>query len=92
MKISSSILASLLVGSCLYTKQNVEAFSVPLHVSSSSSYRTDSSTTILHATVEKTVLKPPSDIPDDDIAGMFEKYVQKTYGYVFTYMLWHSAS
>jgi hypothetical protein len=35
----------------------------------------------LSATVEKTkALIPPSEIPDDDIPGLFEKYVQKTYG------------
>ena len=36
--------------------------------------------TKLHASVEKTGLKAPSDIPMDDVPGMFEKYVQKTYG------------
>ena len=36
--------------------------------------------TQLHASVEKISLKAPSDIPMDDIPGMFEKYVQKTYG------------
>lgn len=35
----------------------------------------------LSATVEKTkALIPPSEIPDDDVPGLFEKYVQKTYG------------
>lgn len=38
------------------------------------------SSTSLHATVEDTGLKAPSDIPMDDVPGLFEKYVQKTYG------------
>lgn len=46
-------------------------------IASSSSSSTSSA---LHATVEKTVLKAPSDIPMDDVPAVFEKYVQKTYG------------
>ena len=38
------------------------------------------SSTSLHATIEGTALKAPSDIPMDDIPGLFETYVQKTYG------------
>lgn len=39
------------------------------------------SASALSATVEKAkTLIPPSEIPDDDIPGLFEKYVQKTYG------------
>jgi len=36
--------------------------------------------TELFATIEKTELKAPSDIPTDDVPGLFDKYVQKTYG------------
>eukprot|EP01083_Nonionella_stella_P092606 259273_1 len=58
------------------TAANSSAFSVPAFTSAS----VTSTTSSLHATVEKTVLKAPSDIPMDDVPGVFEKYVQKTYG------------
>lgn len=38
------------------------------------------SSSALHATIEGTALKAPSDIPMDDVPGLFDKYVQKTYG------------
>lgn len=38
------------------------------------------SSSAIHATVEKTSLVSPDSIPMDDIPGLFEKYVQKTYG------------
>jgi hypothetical protein len=72
MKIVSTVLFAALCGSqCA----NVDSFSA-VQSSSVSSARN----TALHATVEKTVLKSPADIPDDDIPGMFEQYVCKTYG------------
>ena len=54
---------------------NVNAFAFGSQSKSSSA-----SSTSLFATVEKTSLTSPADIPDDDIPGLFEKYVQKTYG------------
>lgn len=54
---------------------NVNAFAFGSQSKSSSA-----SSTSLSATVEKTSLTSPADIPDDDIPGLFEKYVQKTYG------------
>jgi len=73
MKLSSSILFTALFGS---QYANIDAFSV--QSSPLSSYARKN--TALHATVEKTILTPPSEIPDDDIAGMFEEFVVKTYG------------
>jgi len=72
MKLVSTVLFAALCGS---QDVNVDAFSVQ-----SSSVSAAARNTALHATVEKTVLKSPSDIPDDDIPGMFEKFVCKTYG------------
>lgn len=66
MKLSSTFLLTALLS------QTANAFSV-------SSVKS-SSRTALGATLEKTALVAPSDIPDDDVAGMFDKYVQKTYG------------
>lgn len=75
MKLSSSILFT-----ALYVSQyaNIDAFSVQSSALHVTSYATKN--TALHATVEKTRLTPPSEIPDDDVAGMFEDYVVKTYG------------
>ena len=54
------------------------AFTVPSSASVQSAR--SSSTSSLFATVERTELKAPSDIPMDDVPGLFEKFVQKTYG------------
>ena len=60
---------------------NVNAFAFASQSkSTSTSTSTSASSTSLFATVEKTSLTSPADIPDDDIPGLFEKYVQKTYG------------
>ena len=78
MKLSSSILFT-----ALYASQyaNIDAFSVQSSPTGSlaSSYAATKNTA-LHATIEKTRLTPPSEIPDDDVAGMFEEFVVKTYG------------
>lgn len=58
---------------------NVNAFAFASQ-SKSTCTSTSASSTSLFATVEKTSLTSPADIPDDDIPGLFEKYVQKTYG------------
>ena len=55
---------------------NVNAFAFAF----ASQSKATTSSTSLFATVEKTSLTSPADIPDDDIPGLFEKYVQKTYG------------
>jgi hypothetical protein len=69
------------------TLGNTDAFGVKASPSLSNKIGTtqtsasaSASASALFATVEKTGLKAPSDIPDDDVPALFEKYVQKTYG------------
>ena len=69
--------SSSLVVLALALSQNVDAFSFQANRGVTP---TKHQTTSLYATVEKSVLKPPSDIPDDNIPELFEKFVQKTYG------------
>ena len=77
-KFSSPLLAVILaLGSQYMTSADAFSMAGPHHRQLASHKVTD---TQLHASVEKTGLKAPSDIPMDDIPGMFEKYVQKTYG------------
>lgn len=59
------------------TLGTADAFSVK---PSSHQIGTTQTSSALFATVEKTGLTAPSDIPSDDIPGLFDKYVQKTYG------------
>lgn len=74
MKFTASAVFLGLIGSL----DQSSSFSIQVVPKSSGS---KSFSTALSATVEKTKsLVPPSEIPDDDIPGLFEKYVQKTYG------------
>lgn len=67
LKFSSIILFTL-------TTATASAFTIPSQFNYA---QTESS---LHATIEGTGLKAPSDIPMDDVPAVFDKYVQKTYG------------
>ncbi len=78
-KFSSTLLiVALSIGSQHNSHTLADAFSVAS--SAGHKHHNTRTATALHATIEKTSLKAPSDIPDDDIPGMFEQYVQKTYG------------
>lgn len=76
MQLSWSLLLAALLS------QNSNAFSIGTAIRSSSV----ATPTTLSATLEspaetaKKSLVSPSEIPDDDVAGMFDKFVQKTYG------------
>ena len=76
MQLSWSLLLAALLS------QNSNAFSIGTTIRSSSV----ATPTTLSATLEspaetaKKSLVSPSEIPDDDVAGMFDKFVQKTYG------------
>jgi acetylornithine aminotransferase len=75
MKFTASAVFLGLIGSI----DQSSSFSIQAGFPKSSGSKSFSSA--LSATVEKTkALIPPSEIPDDDIPGLFEKYVQKTYG------------
>jgi len=76
MKLSSSILFT-----ALYASQyaNIDAFSVQSSTASLTTYGATKNTA-LHATIEKTRLTRPSEIPDNDVSEMFEEFVVKTYG------------
>jgi len=77
LKFSSILLLAIMAPTSL-------AFAIQPSLSSSSSTSSSSSSvsssSSLFATVERTELKSPSDIPMDDVPGVFDKYVQKTYG------------
>ena len=72
LKLSPSLLLVAL------TLGSTDAFGV--NVIPSLAKSTSAAPSSLFATVEKTSLVPPSDIPSDDVPSLFENYVMKTYG------------